>query len=1090
MATNRTRVSANYPCPVCNHCDWCSVSSDGTLAACRRVEAGAWKTKTDRGGAPVYLHRLDGEPRAPSAPLPAPGDLAPQRADPDTLHRVYSALLAALPLSTAHRDHLRRRGLPDDVIDRAGYRTLLLPGRARMARELRERFGDQVLRVPGFIVRQRDGRHYLTLAGAVGLLVPVRDTAGRVVALQVRRDDTGDGPRYSWVSSTRYGGPGPGTPIHVPLGLTGPCPLVRITEGALKADVASALSGLPTIGTAGVSSWQPALPILRELGAVTLRLALDADAHDKPAVARALAALAEALAAEGLAVELERWPAPYKGIDDALAAGATIEVLRGDDARRAIAEILAEGTATEPLPQPGPLDRLAGVMAEGAEAVFRDGELLRALARLAEADPAEFACRRAQLQHAGIRLRDLDRALAPLRQEVRQERPPLDVAGCYRVSAGRIVRDTPTKDGPVEVPLATWAGRITEEVVHDDGAERSITLAIEGSLADGTPLPRVEVPADQFAWMRWPVERWGTRAVVLAGAGTADHLRVALQLLSGDVPRRTVFGHTGWREVDGRWYYLHAGGAIGADGPAAGVQVCLPDPLAGFALPAPPAGEDLAAAVRASLAILDSLAPDRIVFSLLAAVYRAALGEAPGPIDFALHLAGPHGVGKTELAARAQQHFGAALDARHLPGAWSSTANALEGLAFAAKDALIVVDDYAPRGAVGDRQRLERDADRLLRAQGNRAGRQRMRADGSLRPARPPRGLILSTGADLPPGESLRGRLLVLEVSPGDVPLDARLTPHQRAAADGRYAQALAGFLRWLAPRYGDLCRLLPGQRAALRERAQTSLGSARTPGIVADLALGLHLFLNFARDCGAITPSERDALARRSWQALVEAAAAQTEHVQAADAVGCFLRLLGAALASGRAHVARPDGRQPESPESWGWRLQRIGAGENEREEWRPQGERIGWVDVADLYLEPEASYAVAQQLARDQGDGLPISPRTLRKRLKERGLLAEIDTERQVLTVRRTLEGQRRDVLHFSADLFSAGKPDQPDQPGANGEQSPPCGGRVPCCQPDQGTPRPDQGAPNPTSGSDCPMGTNGELVGLVGSDTGGSD
>jgi hypothetical protein len=33
------------------------------LAACRRVEAGAWKVKTDRGGAPVYLHRLDGETR-------------------------------------------------------------------------------------------------------------------------------------------------------------------------------------------------------------------------------------------------------------------------------------------------------------------------------------------------------------------------------------------------------------------------------------------------------------------------------------------------------------------------------------------------------------------------------------------------------------------------------------------------------------------------------------------------------------------------------------------------------------------------------------------------------------------------------------------------------------------------------------------------------------------------------------------------------------------------------------------------------------------------------------------------------------------
>src|SRR5262249_37675306 len=207
--------------------------------------------------------------------------------------------------------------------------------------------------------------------------------------------------------------------------------------------------------------------------------------------------------------------------------------------------------------------------------------------------------------------------------------------------------------------------------------------------------------------------------------------------------------------------------------------------------------------------------------------FRAGL--APLKI-LSLHLAGPHGVGKSEWAALCQQHYGAGLDARHLPGSWSSTANALEGLAFAAKDALFVVDDYAPRGAAGDRQRLERDADRLLRAQGNRAGRQRMRADGSLRPARPPRGLIPSTGEDVPPGQARRGRQFVLEAWAGDVPL-AGLTPHQHAASAGRYAQAMAGFIRWLAPQYADLRSRLPGERAALRDRAlaEAPAGSART---------------------------------------------------------------------------------------------------------------------------------------------------------------------------------------------------------------------------------------------------------------------
>ena len=70
-------------------------------------------------------------------------------------------------------------------------------------------------------------------------------------------------------------------------------------------------------------------------------------------------------------------------------------------------------------------------------------------------------------------------------------------------------------------------------------------------------------------------------------------------------------------------------------------------------------------------------------------------------------------------------------------------------------------------------QRSHRDADRLFRGQGNHAGRLRMRSDGGLRPAKPPRALTLSTGEDVPKGQSLRARLLVLEVSPGDFSKEA-----------------------------------------------------------------------------------------------------------------------------------------------------------------------------------------------------------------------------------------------------------------------------------------------------------------------------
>src|SRR5262249_30633817 len=172
------------------------------------------------------------------------------------------------------------------------------------------------------------------------------DVAGRIVALKVRRDGGDGSGKYMWISSAWHGGPGSGAPAHVPLGIQAPAETVRVTEGPLKADIATDLSGLPTVGMASAASWRPTLPILKQLSARTVRLALDGAARDKPAVARALPAAAEGLADAGFIIELERWPLEYKGIDDALAAGAAIEVLTADAARRAIAEILAEGTAS------------------------------------------------------------------------------------------------------------------------------------------------------------------------------------------------------------------------------------------------------------------------------------------------------------------------------------------------------------------------------------------------------------------------------------------------------------------------------------------------------------------------------------------------------------------------------------------------------------------------------------------------------------------------------------------------------------------------------------------------------------------------
>src|SRR5262249_42526065 len=152
---------------------------------------------------------------------------------------------------------------------------------------------------------------------------------------------------------------------------------------------------------------------------------------------------------------------------------------------------------------------------------------------------------------------------------------------------------------------------------------------------------------------------------------------------------------------------------------------------------------------------------------------------------------------------------------------------------------------FAPTGSRSDVQRMHRDADRVLRAQGNRSGRQRMRRDSSLQSTKSPRGLIVSTGEDVPRGQSLRARMLILDVAPGMVQW-GKLTDCQNAAATGSYALALAGYIHWLAGFAGSGRTRLPDEIRALRQQALQG-GHRRIPDITANLALGMQYFLAYA---------------------------------------------------------------------------------------------------------------------------------------------------------------------------------------------------------------------------------------------------
>jgi hypothetical protein len=544
--------------------------------------------------------------------------------------------------------------------------------------------------------------------------------------------------------------------------------------------------------------------------------------------------------------------------------------------------------------------------------------------------------------------------------------------------------------GTHPVKLANFRARIVGEIKEDDGVETRRNYEMEVNLQGDTQ--RFAIPEGNFASMSWVGEHLGAKAIVAPGFGLRDHTRAAIQELSvTEIGQRTVFAHSGWRKHEGEWLYLHRGGAIGRAGATPDIKVQLPDCLASFKLPRPPKGATLRNAIRKSLHFLD-IGPHRATFSTYAGVWRSV----QGPCDHSLFIAGPTGAGKTVIAALLQQHFGRGFDARHLPGSWMSTPNANEGLAFCAKDMLLTIDDFAPTGNRTDLARYHAAADRLLRAQGNLSGRSRMKPDSTLRATKAPRGLILSTGEDIPRGQSLRARIFALELSQDSLDWQ-RVTECQRFADSGMYSQVLSAFLCWLAAHYADVSERRIDKFVELREQAAGSEQHRKTPEIVANLQLGMDSFLRFARAVAAVSEKEAAKLKDQCWNALGDAARAQHRHQKSEDPVVRFLQLMQSLLASGRVFL--------EDLETDNCRNQK--------------GDRVGWLQENVALLNPDAAFAAVQKLAQDQGEFLTIGQKTLWARMRDRGLLLGSDADRNLK--RETIHGDRQRVVRLPKGLLS---------------------------------------------------------------------
>lgn len=836
-------------------------------------------------------------------------------------------------LTPDHVEYFRSRAVSEQVAGAHGVESL-------SANEIEERLG--------FRLKERIGGIGFAYRGTKPVYTRVRLDSGEYLAPAGRE-----------------------VPLYIPFELDDPTKPLLVTESPTKSlaltgvgCVAVGLGGVATCLTKGGElndSWSGVQ--LKDRAVVLL---FDNDLH-KPAVAWALDRLARAVKAAGALVSVAMLPsgATKMGADDYLAA-------HGEDALKAVIEaavpaLPAERLASvEKVPEPG--KRRAQLAELLDDPIFVIG--------LLNGGPAERAACREPFRKAGM-ARDLQAALTAGKQGLAEAHSSGRVDGLrhYDLVDGALQSEDGTR-------LTNFDARIVQDVERDDGARIERRFIVRLTREDGSDLGTAALEPREFLTTPWPTVRFGAKVRVAPGPISMREVADAVQALS-EPQRVKIFERTGWIEIDGVPHFLMPERV----GPASPL-VELPSGLGRYSFPGDVV--DLTAAFRVVQRLCD-VAPDRITLPLVLSALRAPL-NALLPTDFVVHLYGTTGAFKSTLVALVLSFFGE-FSHNTLPASFSDTSASLELKANVLHDVPFCVDELVVRTNSTYDETLAK-ANALVRGVGNGAARGRLNRDLAARPDRPPHALVITTGEQVPAGESIVARTVSIAVQRGDVDRQAL----SLVQADvGMLAPFMKAYIQWLGLRLGPIGAWIGQRHRRLRDDFQRSEMHRRAPSTLAHLLVGAELMLEFVEHQGLLARPAADAFRDRAERALIDATAQQHEVVANASPSQLFLSVFADLIQSKGVHLGdltHPTADAPYPP-------------------------LVGWRAGGEIWLLPEMVFSAVVRTLRERGEQMPCPAATLWRRLSDEGFI-EMGSDGK--PPKRKVGDERKRVVVLRASALNA--------------------------------------------------------------------
>jgi hypothetical protein len=550
------------------------------------------------------------------------------------------------------------------------------------------------------------------------------------------------------------------------------------------------------------------------------------------------------------------------------------------------------------------------------------------------------------------------------------------------------------------------------EVVHEiDGVgndRKRTSIKIGGWLEGTKELNPLVVDVEKLFRGRWVMD-FDIKAAIYSNAhGGCDKVREVIQLFTENAVETTIYEHLGFRTIDGKLCYLHAGGAIGRDN----VSVNLAqNNLSGYVL------EDMrrfptkhkVKCIVNTLKVFDIHRYGNVLFaySVLAPLCEF-FKEKPA---FSMWLYGKSDTQKSTVAALLLNFFGKGFSKSTFPISFTDTEYTKTKKLSLCKDVLAVIDDVLhPTAKYGDMKILMREAQNMIFNIANRSGRGRMRGDESLKKTHIPSGMVIFT-AENPfdsIGESTTARLLCLEFEKGSVNLNA-LTECQKNAFS--FNRTMSCFVEWLIANAETLAEELQLKFEELRAGMMASTKPNTSKKLI-EVCAFMHLSMECALQCfiemGTVDDEfKNEALSRldADLQVLIEK---QSAAIVTSSPTKQFIDVIGNLFADGTIFTKHKNETASAEQKS----------GKN----------LVGWHDRINYYFRVGENtsnlYVAVKQYYRQHDQTFDIQPKELFRRLVDEGIVTETDkgTNRYSKSVR--VDGKSERVLVIPKSVFHGGE------------------------------------------------------------------